>query len=203
MKSLCNGVLNLICVSLFICVLSLPVRAQSSDNLQWGEALDGVQMSISEAGSVSTGLPNLRVTFQNNRKEDVDLYLGIIGGSGPRPCLLDNRHIPCTFNFTLGLTDAAGKERRFRFKGIMYVAGRLDPYIAWLRAGSTYALDIGLDQFWAPEMKEYELKLTPGEDKIFLEFEGRTPDLMSHEQAINKMNFWKGTLRSNTLVIRR
>jgi hypothetical protein len=85
----------------------------------------------------------------------------------------------------------------------MYVAGRLNPYIAWLRAGSTYTLDIGLDQFWSPETKEYELKLAPGDYQIFLEFEGREPDLLSHEQQINKMNFWKGTLKSNTLAIRK
>lgn len=202
MKSLCSKALSLICITFFLCLLCLPVRGQSSDNLQWGEAVDGVQMSISEAGVVKAGVPNLRVTFQNNRKEDVDLYLGIVGGSGPRPCILENRTVPCTFNFTLGVTDAVGKTRRFRFKGIMYVAGRLDPYIAWLRAGSSYALDIGLDQFWSPETKEYELKLAVGEYKIFLEFEGREPDLNSHEQSINKMNFWKGRLKSNVLAIR-
>jgi hypothetical protein len=203
MKSLCGKVLNLICTSFFLLILSLTVRAQSSGGLQWGEAVDGVQMSISEAGSVKAGEPNLRVTFKNDLKEDVDLYLGIIGGSGPRPCVLENRTIPCTFNFTLSVTDAAGDARRFKFKGIMYVAGRLDPYIAWLRAGSTYALDIGLDQFWSPETKEYDLKLAPGEYRIFLEFEGREPDLMSYEQSINKMNFWKGRLKSNTLTIRK
>lgn len=202
MKPLYIRVLNLTCASFFLCILGLPVRAQSSDNLQWGEAVDGVQMSISEAGVVKAGVPNLRVTFRNNRQEDVDLYLGLIGGSGPRPCILGNRSITCTFNFTLGVTDASGSVRRFEFKGMMYVAGSLDPYIAWVRAGSTYALDIGLDQFWSPETKEYELALAPGEYKIFLEFEGREPDLSSHEQTINKMNFWKGTLKSNALAIR-
>jgi hypothetical protein len=201
MNSLSIKILNLVCASFLLLIWGLPVKAQSSGNLQWGEAVDGVQMAISEAGTVKPGVPNLRVTFKNNRQEDVDLYLGIIGGSGTRPCVLENRTIPCTFNFTLGVTDAAGKTRRFKFKGIMYVAGRLDPYIAWLRAGATYALDIGLDQFWSPETKEFELKLADGENRIFLEFEGRKPDLMSHEQAINKMNFWKGTLKSNTLAI--
>jgi hypothetical protein len=202
MRSLCIKALNAICVSFFLLLLNLPARAQSSDDPQWGEATDGVQMSISDAGFVEAEVPKLRVTFQNKRKEDIDLYLGTIGGWSPRPCNLDNRSIPCTFNFTLGVTDSTGKTLEFKFKGMMYVAGRLEPYIVWLRAGSTYALDIGLDQFWSPETKEYEFSLAPGKYRIFPEFEGRAPELIDHEQRINKMNFWEGKLRSNALEIR-
>jgi hypothetical protein len=184
--------------------LTLPSRTQSSDSLQWGEAIDGVQMAIADAGPAKTGVTNLRVTFRSLQDKDISLYLGVIGGWGPRPCTLDNRQITCTFNFNLNVSDAVGTRRTFKFKGMVYVAGRLDPYIAHLQSRSTYTLELGLDQFWSPETKEYELKLAPGKYQISLQFEGRAPERMwLDRQDIQKMNFWLGRLQSNTLTIQR
>ncbi|HEX8844832.1 MAG TPA: hypothetical protein VF791_09330 [Pyrinomonadaceae bacterium] len=203
MKHSVSGTPNAVLISFFLLFLSIPAWAQSSDSQQWGEAVEGVQMSITDSGLVKAGIPKLRVTFRNTRSEDVDLYLGTIGGWSARPCDLDNRKIPCSFNFDLYLTGDEGRTRKLKFKGISYVAGRLDPYIVWLRASSTHTLEIGLDQFWSPDTHEYEFRLAPGVHRVSLEFEGRTPELIDHQQRINKMNFWKGKVRSNILEVHR
>jgi hypothetical protein len=83
--------LNTISASLLLLLLNLPSVVQSSAD---------VEMSIVDGGVVKTGVPNLRVTFRNLRDEEINLYLGTIGGQGPRPCKLDNSEITCTFNST-------------------------------------------------------------------------------------------------------
>src|SRR5256885_6647783 len=84
-----------------------------------------------------------------------------------------------------------------------FVAGRLDPYIVYLRAHTTYALELGLDQFWSPATHEYQpLALSPGIYETSLEFEGREPGIVNLDQAyISKMTFWKGKLTSNSLSL--
>ena len=202
MNHLSRKILNAVYISSSLLLLSLPLRAQSPDSTSWGEAVEGVQMSISAAGYVKPGVPKLRVTFRNNRSEDVDLYLGIIGGSSPRPCDLEGRRIPCTFSFTLDLTDHKGVTRKLEFKGISFVAGRLDPYVVSLRAGSAYSLELGLDQFWSPATHEYNFKPAPGRYQISLEFDGLGSTSVFNRRPLEKMNLWRGKLRSNILAIR-
>jgi hypothetical protein len=163
-----------------------------------------VEMSIADGGVVKTGVPNLRVTFRNLRDEEINLYLGTVGGRGPRPCKLDNREVTCTFNFNLSVTDASGTTRKFKFRGMSYVAGRLDPYIVHLQAHSTHTIELGIDQFWSPDTGGYEsLRLDAGKHDISLEFEGRAPGSVNLDQPyIKQMSFWKGKLTSNTLTIR-
>ena len=185
--------LNTICASLLL-LLSLSSGTQASDD---------VEMSIADAGVVKTGVPNLRVTFRNLRDEEINLYLGTIGGRGPRPCKLDNREVTCSFNFNLIVTDASGGTRKFRFRGMAYVLGRLDPYIVHLQARSTYTIELGIDQFWAPDTGDYKsLRLDAGKHDISLQFEGREPGRVNLDQPYMKqISFWKGKLTSNTLTI--
>jgi hypothetical protein len=160
-------------------------------------------MSIADGGVVKTGIPNLRVTFRNLRDEQINLYLGTIGGGGARPCKLDNREVTCSFNFNLSVTDANGRTRKFEFRGMDYIAGRLDPYIVHLQAHSTYTIELGIDQFWAPDTGDYKtLRLDAGKHNISLQFEGRDPATVNLDQPyIKQMSFWKGKLTSNTLTI--
>jgi hypothetical protein len=185
--------LNTICASLLL-LLSLSSGTQASDD---------VEMSIADASVVKTGVPNLRVTFRNLRDEEINLYLGTIGGRGPRPCKLDNREVTCSFNFNLIVTDASGATHKFRFRGMAYVFGRLDPYIVHLQARSTYAIELGIDQFWAPDTGDYKsLRLDAGKHDISLQFEGREPGTVNLDQPyVKQMSFWKGKLTSNTLTI--
>ena len=179
------------------------VVASSPEPLVGSSIVRDVEMSIVDGGVVKTGVPNLRVTFRNLRDTEINLYLGTIGGRGPRPCKLDNREITCSFNFNLSVTDASGTSRKFKFRGMSYVAGRLDPYIVHLQAHSTYAIELGLDQFWSPDSGDYAgLRLDAGKHDTSLQFEAREPGWVNLDQSyIKQMSFWKGNLTSNTLTI--
>ena len=202
MKSLRIKSLNVICATLLLLLVSHSSKAQSSEGLQWGESGDGLQLSIAEDGVIRAGVPNLWVTFRNLRDEEINLSLGIIGGWGPRPCKLDNREAICTFNFNLNVTDASGVTRKYKFRGMAYVAGRLVPYIVHLQAHSTYALELGIDQFRSPDTKDKRLQLGPSRYEISLEFGERAPEVANLDRLyIEKMDVWKGKLKSNTLAI--
>src|SRR5215211_4205232 len=182
---------NIVCASLLLLLMS---GAQSSDV---------VEMSIAAGDVIKTGVPKLRVTFRNLRDEEINLYLGTIGGRGARPCQLDHREVTCSLNFNLSVTDANGRTRKFEFRGMDHVAGRLDPYIVQLQAHSTYTIELGMDQFWAPDTGDYKtLRLDAGKYNISLQFEGRDPETKNLDQPyIKHMSFWKGKLTSNTLTI--
>jgi hypothetical protein len=193
--------ISIVCLLVF--VLNNQVKAQSSNGLEWGDAVDGVQMSIGEAGVVKPGVPILKVVFRNLRDKPINLVLGFVGGSGPRPCKLDNRQITCTLNFNLFVTDPAGVARKYTFRGITFVAGRLEDYLVRLEADSTWALELGLDQFWSPATREYDpLTLRPARYQLSLQFEGRGVKFVNIDQKyLEKMTFWTGTLTSNLLTI--
>jgi hypothetical protein len=188
--------LSSICASLLLLLLvSISLRTQSSDD---------IKMSIEADGRVKNGVPNLRATFRNLRDEEINLYLGTIGGRGPRPCKLDNREVTCSFNFNLSVTDANGRTRKFKFRGMDYVAGRLDPYIVHLQAHSTYTIDLGIDQFWAPDTGDYKtLRLDAGKYDISLQFEAHEPATANLDQTyLKRLSFWKGKLTSNTVTMK-
>ena len=162
-----------------------------------------MQMTISENGLIKPAVPNLNVVFRSVVDHDLNIYLGEVGGNSPRPCRLDDRNISCTFNFKLKVTDREGATRIYTFRGMTFVAGRLDPYIVYLRPHSTYTLELGIDQFWSPATREYQaLVLAPITYKVSLEFEGREPGIVNLDQAyVSKLVFWKGKLTSSSLSL--
>jgi len=169
------------------------VQAKPVVGLIPGESIYGLRMSISTAEKDEAGFPKFQVTFRNTGGEDAVLNLGEIGGSEP--------HI--NLNFSLIVSDAFGKTRKFEFKGPMYVAGRLEPYLVYVKARSTYSLEVNMGQFWSPETYEYELKLTPGKYQVALEFVGRSPRRSVPAGKSSVKNIWLGQLTSNTLAIER
>lgn len=186
---------NTICAWLLLLLLNFPTGAQSSGHLE---------MSIAHGDAVEMGVPSLRVTFRNLSEKEINLYLGSIGGRGPRPCKLDQREVTCTFNFNLSVTSASGTTRKFKLRGMDFVAGRLAPYIVHLQANSTYTIELGIDQFWSPDTGDYQsLRLDSGSKDLALQFEARAPGPVNlDQQYIKQMSFWKGKLTSNTLTVR-
>jgi hypothetical protein len=194
---------TLIATGFVFFVLMQTSSAQESQTPQSGEAVDGVEMAITGNGLIKPGVPNLQVMFRNIGDHDVNLNLGTVGGWSPRPCKLDNRDLSCTFNFKFNVSDRSGATRSYTFRGMSYVAGRLDPYVVYLRAHSKYTLELGIDQFYSPATHEYQaLVLPPGTYKFSLEFDGRAPGIINLDQPyLAKMTFWKGKLISNSLSI--
>src|SRR5690349_10570723 len=188
----------------FILIVSVAgSTAQTPEPAQTGQAVDGIQLTISENGLINPGVPKLQAVFRNVTDHDINLNLGEVGGSSPRPCKLDNRDISCTLNFQLDVTDRNGATRTYTFRGTSFVAGRVDPYIVYLRPQSTYTLELGVDQFWSPATREYQsLVLLADRYKLSLEFEGREPGIVNLDQSyISKLIFWKGKLISNSLSV--
>jgi hypothetical protein len=188
----------------FILFVSLArTHAQTFEPPQTADAVDAVQMTISENGLIKPGVPSLRVVFRNVVDHDVNINLGEIGGYSPRPCKLDNREMSCTFNFKLNVSDRNGATRTYTLRGMSFVAGRLDPYIIFLRAHSSYMLELGLDQFWSPATHEYQsLVLAPGSYKLSLEFDGHESEFINRKDPhFAKMTVWKGKIISNSLSL--
>jgi hypothetical protein len=101
----------------------------------------------------------------------------------------------------LVLTDLiTGNMRELQFfdRRIQCIGGRLDDFIVALRSGATYAFPISLDQNYM----RYELgvKLVPGRFGILARFDGRgATNINLDTQGVALMNFWKGTVQSDTL----
>jgi hypothetical protein len=195
-KAMVFGVI-VACLFLNLLLSSASSRVQSIGNVQWGATVDGLQMSISASGAHDLDVPEFQVALRNAGKQDVSVNLGH---------MLANGKVQLPENISLNLTDDGGKTRKLKFFDRRYpgVAGRVDDYVVPLRAGSTYTLNLSLDQFWSPDTKEFELKIFPAKYQIMAQFEGggaKTSNL--DVPGIKLMNFWLGKLQSNIMVVER
>ena len=156
-----------------------------------GNLTNGVQMCLTSSGS------NLELAFRNVGDRDVTLDLGV---------MMANGKVQLPDRIAMKLTDAQGKTRVFKFGDKRYpgVFGRLDDYVLPLRAGSTYTLQLTLDQFWCQETKEFSIPLLPGDNYLTAQFEGTGAHAVNLDMpGIKLMNFWLGNVESNVLTMRR
>lgn len=187
----------IICLILNLFSSSVSSRGQSLNGPQWGAITDGLQMSISIAGSRQTDVPEFQVALHNVGERDVILNLGI---------MLANGQVQLPTRISFNVTDSTGKIRRFDFSDPKHgaVAGRVDDYIVPLRAGSIYVVSIRSDQLWSPDSKDFGLKLAPGKYQVAAHFEGNRATAVNLDTpGINLMNFWIGKLQSNALAVKR
>jgi len=128
------------------------------------------------------------VALQNTSNADFVVNLG---------SMLANGKVMWPQAVRLVLTDATGHTRELHFFDRRYpvIAGRIDDFIVALRAGATYSFPVSLDQYLSPAMK-----LGPGRYRIAARFEGHgAMSLNLDTPGIGLMNFWKGTVQSDTL----
>lgn len=194
----------------------------STGDRRWGTTVTGLQMSISGPASKDSGVPEFQLALRDVGQQDLALNLGIMLGNG-------NLKFPN--KITLNLTDAEGATRKLRLSKPAYVAGRVDDYIVLLQpskryssqvrsreegrtvtfsddsiatlvSGSIYSFNLSLNDFWSPDTKEFQVKLSPGKYQITaqLETDGPTKLWSSH---VPLMNFWKGNLQSNAFEFDR
>jgi hypothetical protein len=179
-------------VILFALMLSISAAAiPPVENNDCGAAVDGLQMCLAASG------PNLQLTLANVGDHDITLNLGT---------MLANGKVQLPDRVRIKVIDAQGKTRVVHFSDPKYgfVAGRVDDYIVPLRVGSTYTLQLRLDQFWSPETKEFSIPLPSGENRLTVQFEGtRAAHLNLDTSGVALMNFWLGKAESNTLTLRR
>jgi len=177
-----------VCVGLSGCT-STPFGSPASRPL--GAVTNALQMSLSIGNTHHRDDPEFEVAFQNVGERDVSLNLGY---------MLANGGVQLPAKIHLRLVDEAGTIRELDFTDRKHdgVAGRVDDYVVPLRSGSTYTLELRLDQFWSPSTKEFALKLKPGRNEVSAEFQGEGAEYLNSDMGGMKlMNFWKGKLRSN------
>ena len=162
------------------------------ESRQWGTAANGLQMSLAILTTGDRDDPAFEVAFRNMGEQDVSLNLGMMLANG-KVQLPDKIH--------LGLMDGSGRKRELHFSDPP-VAGRVDAYVVPLRSGSTYTLKLRLAQFWSPGTEEFRLRLKPGRSEMSAQFQGDDVEASNLDMAGMKlMNFWKGKLQSNVVVI--
>ena len=184
----------LIVVALISVVLAVPAADASQpgqETADCGRVVDGVQICLASSGS------NLRLVFANVGDRDVTLNLGI---------MLANGKVQLPDRVAIKFTDAQGKTRLFKFGDKRYpgIAGWVGYYVVPVRAGSTYSLQLTLDQFWCQETKEFSIPLLPGNNYLTAQFEGTGANAVNLDMSgIKFMNFWLGKVESNILTLRR
>jgi hypothetical protein len=162
---------------------------------QWGSENNGLQMSLSVLITDRRDDPKFEVAFQNAGEHDVCVNLG---------SMLANGKVQLPDKIHLKLIDGNGRIRELLFSDRKYpgVAGRIDDYVVPLKTGSTYTLQLRLSQFWSPDTKEFGLKLTPGRYEVSAQFQGGGAEYFNTGmEGMKLMNFWKGKLQSNVVMI--
>jgi hypothetical protein len=185
--------------ALFSCLLllgglSIALRASTQS---WGEAVDGLQMTIKSdqpEGSQSKN-PKFRVELRNAGEDDLTLNLGF---------MLANGKTQYPSAILLALTDVSGKSRKLNIRAPGPLDGRIDPLILPLFAGSNFSFRVDLTKYEpaGSTSKDPVYKLKPGTYTIEAQFTGRA---VSQQEAnddvkgIALMPYWKGAVSSNQL----
>jgi RNA polymerase sigma-70 factor (ECF subfamily) len=82
--------------------------------------------------------------------------------------------------------------------GLPGIAGRVDPFLVPLPAGSSYTLRCPLDKFIEERTFKRIDDLVAKEDRIAVEFVGQPVTRANSDmQGLTLMRFWQGTVRSN------
>ena len=186
-----------ICLALILFLSPASSKDQPAESPQWGAAVNGLQMSISVADPGRADAAEFQVVLRNVGEQDFTLNLGTMLANG-------KTQIPQSISLTLA--DAGGGKRQFKFSDARsgFVAGRVDDYVVPLRAGSSYTLKLSAKQFWSPDAKDYGLKLPSGKYQLTAWFVGGGATTANSDTAgVKLMNFWQGTLQSNTLAVEK
>jgi hypothetical protein len=120
--------------------------------------------------------------------------------------MLANGKVQLPYRVAMKFRDAQGNTRLFNFYDKRYagVAGRVDDYVVSLRVGSTYTLQLTLDQFWCQDTREFSIPLLSGDNYLTAQFEGAGATFVNLDTpGMKHMKFWLGKVNSNTLTLRR
>ena len=151
---------------------------------------------IATTNKDAKGPPVFRITLENVGDKDTVLNLGMMLANG-------KVHLPDAIRLILIDSMQNSRELHFSEKRYPGIAGRVDDYAVPLRAGSAYTVKMSLDDFWCPKTKEFRLKLKPGTYRIRSELTGKGANFVNSDmRGMKLMNFWKGTLQSDTTVFR-
>ena len=155
----------------------------------------GLEMNINLDDSVQSGsqTPKFRVDIQNAGDHDLILNLGFMLANG-------RKQYPAAIVLTI--IDMQGKARQFDLVGPGALAGRMDPLVVPLPAGSAFSLPVDLDKYWAAASKEFAYRFQRGSYLIEARFTGKavpSEEANLDVKGIALMPYWTGTATSNRL----
>jgi hypothetical protein len=162
---------------------------------EWGTVNDGLRMAISSLPSENAASRERRfsVAIENVGDHDVVLNLGY---------MLANGKVMFPTAVAMIVADARGQTRELRYFDRRYpgVAGRVDDFTVALRAGSVHVLRLSLDHYSSTTTGEVTSELAPGRYRVEARLDATGASSLNLDtQGIGLMNFWKGTLRSNSV----
>lgn len=176
-------------------LLVLLVSAANQGSHASSQANRELQMTVrvDSTAENQSNVPKFRVELRNGGDHDLILNLGL---------MLANGRSQYPNAIALTIIDSQGKSRQFELKGPWYIAGRMDPLIVPLPAGSAFSLPVDLDKYWPAASREFEYKFQRGSYSIEAQLSGKT---VSSQEAnldlkgIALMPYWTGTATSNRL----
>lgn len=133
------------------------------------------------------------VDLENRSEKDLNLKLGFSLANG-------KSHHPEALRMLL--TGPGDERRELIYAGIPGIAGRVDPYIVPLPAGSGYSLRLRFADF-ADVKTGQRVDFAAKEQSLAVEFEGQAiTETNSDDSAVALITVWRGTIRSETTPLR-
>ena len=154
----------------------------------WGVPRGGLRLGLSSTKDKGDGAGRLMVVFDNVGTEDLVINLGI---------MLDNGKKQVPMAVGLIFTDAEGKKHIIR-RNEPRVAGRVDPFVVPLPAGSRYSL-IPRD-----DVDGMIDRLPPGRYRVRAEFVGEAvgeKDVSADSKGVAALTYWTGTIESDECAV--
>jgi len=153
---------------------------------------EGLQVSLAaETEGVTPGsLPHFRVELHNTSEKDFSVSLGFICGKQYPSAVL------------LLVTDAQGQTRRLILRGPGVIAGRVDPFVVPLAAGSRFSIPVNLDDYryfpMAPS-RDFDWKWEPGVYSLQAQFKSNGAPQFNNGSGMIPGLYWTGTITSNSV----
>jgi hypothetical protein len=173
-------------------VIALEV---ANDMLAWGKPHNGLRLGVAvEASSRAGGVARFTFVLENVGQDGLVLNLGAMLNNG-------RKQYPSALRLTL--IDAAKTVRSLR-RTFTFVAGRVDPLIVPLPAGSRYTLRYDLADFIDDDPTRAGRPLAAGPYWVAVELVGKvvTRDQTNQDSTgLALMPCWTGTVRSGELNV--
>jgi RNA polymerase sigma factor (sigma-70 family) len=160
-----------------------PAKAPGEPS-DWGVPRDGLRLGLYSTKEKGDGAARLMVVFDNVGTDDLVINLGIMLGNG-------KRQVPMAVR--LVFTDSEGKKHIIR-RNEPRIAGRVDPFVVPLPAGSRYSLITRDDLDGSID------RLPPGRYRVRAEFVGEAvgkKDVNVDTTGLALMPYWTGTIQSD------
>jgi uncharacterized protein (TIGR03067 family) len=164
-----------------------PAKAPDEPS-DWGVPRGGLRLGLYSTKDKGDGTARLMVVFDNVGTDDLVINLGIMLDSGKKQVPMAVRLI---------FTDSEGKKHIIR-RNEPRVAGRVDPFVVPLPAGSRYSL-IPRD-----DVDGMIDRLPPGRYRVRAEFVGEAvgeKDVSADSKGVAGLTYWTGTIQSDECAV--